>query len=67
MTNVPELEGSALIEHINNLIDREDVAYSKAKDVLQRKGYEEKDFEIGGVLYGYSINELLKLARSDPT
>jgi hypothetical protein len=57
------LEGEALITHINDLVDREDVAYKRAKTVLKRQGYKDDDFEPGGVLYGHSTNRLIELAR----
>ena len=57
------LEGQVLIDHINDFVDREDVAYKRVKTVLKRKGYTGDDFKEGGALYGYSTNELIKLAR----
>jgi hypothetical protein len=48
---------------VNAIVARDDVAYRRVKTVLQRKGYEASDFDEGGPLYGYSTNELIKLAR----
>jgi hypothetical protein len=56
-------EDTGLIEHVNQMVDREDVAYKRVQTVLKRKGYRDADFEPGGVLYGWSTNELLELAR----
>lgn len=53
--------GTALIEHINKIVDREDETYTKVKEALKSKGYVDSDFAPGGPLYGYSTNELLNL------
>jgi hypothetical protein len=38
-------------------------AYARVKVYLQRKGYKASDFDAGGPLYGWSLNELLDLAH----
>jgi hypothetical protein len=53
----------AVVENINKITAREEVAYRRVKDVLIRRGYVEDDFEEGGALYGYSVNELIDLAK----
>ena len=63
---VPEeflVKGEGLIDHVNDLVDREEVAYRRVKTVLKRKGYADGDFEPGGPLYGRSTNELIEMAR----
>lgn len=57
-------EKSGLAEHVNDVHSREGVAYSRIKRILtQKKGYTDSDFEEGGPLYGWSVNELLEIAR----
>lgn len=57
-------EPDAIVQNINPLINREEKAYRRARSVLIRRGYEEADFEEGGVLYGKSTNELVEMARA---
>lgn len=38
-------------------------AYARMKSVLARRGYGSEDFEEGGRLYGYSVNQLIELER----
>jgi hypothetical protein len=33
------------------------------KSALQKKGFTDADFEAGGALYGYSVNQLIELSR----
>jgi len=52
------------------ILEREDRAYRRAKDVLLLLGYAETAFEEGGCFYGLSTNELLdiiKLERKSQT
>lgn len=58
-----DVEGAALIEHVNAVVEREDVAYRRIKSVLQNRGYLESDFEEEGPLYGFSTNALIELVR----
>lgn len=64
MKSVKKQEGIGLIEHVNDVVEREDVAYQRVKAILKKKGYYASDFEEGGVFYGWSVNELLDLIRS---
>jgi len=57
------VKADVLVSHINDLVDREDIAYRRVKTILKRKGYKETDFEMDGPLYGWSTNELIKLAQ----
>jgi hypothetical protein len=59
-----EDEVEAVVDNINELTAKEDRAYRRAKDVLIRRGYAAEDFEEGGVLYGYSTNELIEMGRA---
>ena len=54
-----------LADHVEDLVDREGVGYRRAMSILKRKGYTDADFEIGGVLYGHSTNELLSMLKKD--
>lgn len=56
-------KGEGLIDHVNDLVDREEIAYRRVKSVLKRKGYVDGDFEPDGPLYGRSTNELIEMAR----
>jgi hypothetical protein len=40
-------------------------AYRRVKSVLMKRGYTEADFEEGGTLYGYSVNELIDIVRDE--
>ena len=53
------------LDPVQDIIDREGVAYRRAKSVLQKRGYTLDSFQPGGPLYGKSTNELLTLARGD--
>lgn len=59
-----DVEGIALINYVNDVVEKEDLTYQRVKTALRRKGYVEADFELGGVLYGYSTNQLLDMVRS---
>jgi hypothetical protein len=48
---------------VNKLTDTERRAYARIKSAVKRRGYEDKDFEVGGPLYGWSTNELAEIAR----
>jgi len=43
--------------------DRDELAYNRVKQVLRGKGYVDADFDEGGPLYGWSVNQLIDLAR----
>lgn len=60
-SGIPGIE--AMVDNINDVFNRDEVAYNRVKDVLKRKGYVDADFERDGALYGYSVNELIDLAR----
>jgi len=47
------------------IADKDSIAYARVKRVLMGRGYTEGDFEEGGTLYGYSVNELIDLAREE--
>jgi len=63
MKAINKKEGEILIEHVNRVIELEDVAYRRVKSLLKKKGYFERDFNEGGPFYGWSINELLDLVQ----
>ena len=46
------------------IADKDEVAYNKVKIELAKYGYGAEAFEEGGVLYGWSTNELIDLARA---
>jgi len=46
-----------------SIVDSDEEKYRRVKDALIAKGYREADFNEGGPLYGWSVNELLELAR----
>lgn len=50
-------------DHTKRIHDQDDRAYIRVKQVLQKKGYVEADFEEGGPLHGWSVNQLIDLAR----
>lgn len=50
-------------DHTQAIAEKDELAYSRVKQVLQGKGYLEADFEEGGPLYGWSVNQLIDLAR----
>ena len=50
-------------DHTKPVADKDDVAYKRVKQVLIRMGWEAADFEAGGPLYGWSVNQLLELAK----
>lgn len=53
-------------DYTKPVADRDERAYQRVKAVLQRKGYTASDFEYGGALYGYSVNELIEMAHGKP-
>jgi hypothetical protein len=57
------LNKSDFYDYTKPLADRDGRAYLRVKEVLKRKGYYDSDFEEGGPLYGYSVNDLIDLAR----
>jgi hypothetical protein len=61
--SMEKAEAVGQAKHVNDVFNREQIAYDRVKAVLQRKGYEPEDFEEGGVLYGYSVNELIEMAK----
>jgi len=52
------------VDPVQDIIDRESIAYRRMKEALIKRGYEARDFERNGVLYGKSVNELLGMVRS---
>lgn len=50
-------------DHSAPIAEKDGRAYARIKVYLQRKGYKVSDFEPGGPLYGWSLNELLDLAH----
>ena len=55
------VEGSALSNYVDDLIQYGEAGYSRAKETLVGKGYIESDFEDGGPLHRYSTAQLLGL------
>ena len=45
------------------IADKDGEKYEKVKAELAQYGYTDSDFEEGGVLYGWSVNQLIDLAR----
>lgn len=58
-----EYSGPLIRDHTQAIAEKDDLAYSRVKQVLIGKGYVESDFEEGGPLYGWSVNQLIDLAR----
>ena len=57
-----DADAAMLSAHVDQVIEREDIALRRVKEVLKAKGYTEEDFDAGGPLHGYAINELIDLA-----
>jgi len=57
------VEKSLGYDHTGPIAEKDDVAYKRVKQVLINMGWEASDFEQGGPLYGYSVNQLIDLAR----
>lgn len=53
----------AVVDTINEVVSKDAKAYQRVKAVLKRKGYRDEDFEEGGPLYGWSVNQLIDLVR----
>lgn len=51
------------IDYSEPVFNKEAVAYERVQAVLKRMGYDDRDFEEGGVFYGMSTNELIEIAR----
>jgi hypothetical protein len=45
------------------IVAQDQRAYERMKAVLKKMGYEDADFEKDGALYGWSVNELITLAK----
>lgn len=60
-----ELPQSEPLQHdfTAKIAEKDARAYARVKRVLTGRGYTEADFEQGGVLYGYSVNQLIDLVR----
>lgn len=50
-------------DHSQPIAERDERAYKRIQVYLQRKGYRASDFEPGGPLHGWSVNQLLELAH----
>lgn len=61
------VEKSLEYDHTKPIAEKDAVAYKRVKQVLVRLGWDESDFEPGGPLYGWSVNQLLDLAREKKT
>ena len=59
-----EYSAPLIRDHTKPVADKDDLAYSRVKVVLQGKGYTGTDFEEGGPLWGWSVNQLIDLARN---
>lgn len=53
----------AVVDNVNDIYNQDNLAYTRIKSVLKRRGYVDADFETGGPLYGWSVNELITLVR----
>ncbi len=63
-TEEEETEKALPIDHSKPIADKEDIAYTRIREVLKRRDYKDSDFDDkDGPLYGYSTNELIDLAR----
>lgn len=51
-------------DYTKPIADRDARAYQRVKAVLKHKGYNDPDFDEGGVLYGRSVNDLIEMAQS---
>jgi hypothetical protein len=60
-----EEEHEGFYDYTFDVFDRDDRAYNRVKKVLQTKGFLEADFDEGGALYGWSVNQLIELTQSD--
>lgn len=60
-----ELPQSDPLDHdfTKPIADKDSIAYARVKRVLMGRGYTEGDFEEGGTLYGYSVNQLIDFVR----
>jgi hypothetical protein len=50
-------------DHTKKIVEQDLRSHNRVKIILMRRGYVESDFEEGGPLYGYSVNELIGLIR----
>jgi hypothetical protein len=50
-------------DYTQKLVAKEDESYEEIKEELKKYGYVDSDFDKGGVLFGYSTNQLIDLAR----
>ena len=57
------LQSEPVQDFTKPIADQDERAYERMKSVLKNKGYNASDFEEGGPLYGYSVNELIELVR----
>lgn len=58
----------AFYDHTQPIAEADEVLYGRVKKLAMRRGYEARDFEEGGALFGWSTNEILDLlgsSRSD--
>lgn len=46
------------------IADAQALGYQRVKGALKRQGFDDRDFEEGGSLYGMSTNELIELFRA---
>lgn len=59
-----KMEKAEVYDYSRKIYDQDARAYERVKQVLMRQGYKRADFEAGGTLDGYSVNELVDLARA---
>lgn len=50
-------------DHTKPVADRDERGYQRIQSILKKRGYKDADFEPGGQLYGYSVNQLLDMVR----
>ena len=61
-SQVPQSDPLAY-DHTKPVADRDERGYQRIKSILKKRGYKDADFEPGGQLYGYSVNQLLDMVR----
>lgn len=50
-------------DHTKEIADADGMLYERVKKLAMRREYTARDFDVGGVLYGWSTNEILDLLR----
>lgn len=65
--NAPTLQKgeNGFYDYTKPISDMQDVAFQRVKSALKKKGHTDTDFEEGGVLYGLSANDLIRVLREE--